>query len=125
MMTAPAEYRSVTGEVATRLPGVTIGGTFPQMAKWAHRLAVVRSFTHDVSDHTKAVQQVMRGGIPGEAGMGALVARLRGTSHPANGMPTHVYLSATEIDRQFDKERQRLQEAAGPGQLGGGYAPFP
>ena len=27
-MTAPAEYRSVTGEVATNLPGVTLGGTF-------------------------------------------------------------------------------------------------
>src|SRR5262245_6015083 len=88
-MAAPAECRSVTGEVATRLPGVTFGGTFPQLARRAHRLAVVRSFTHDTSDHTKAVQQVMRGGIPGETGMGAVVARLRGSSHPATGMPAN------------------------------------
>ena len=27
-MTAPSEYRSVTGEVQTNLPGVTLGGNF-------------------------------------------------------------------------------------------------
>jgi hypothetical protein len=40
-------------------------------------------------------------------------------------MPTHAYLSETEADPQFDKERLRLLEAGGPGQLGGAYAPFP
>lgn len=124
-MTAQAEYRSISGEVATRLPGITFGGTFPQLAQWAHRMAVVRSFTHDTSDHTRAVQHVLRGGNPGEASLGAIVARLRGTSSARTGMPTHVYLSANEPDTQFDKERQRLLEASGPGQLGGACAPFP
>ena len=31
-MTAPSEIRSMTGEVTTRLPGVTFGGTFPRLA---------------------------------------------------------------------------------------------
>ena len=31
-LTAPSEYRSTTGEVATGIPGVTIGGTLPQIA---------------------------------------------------------------------------------------------
>ena len=30
-MTAPSEFRSTTGEVATSLPGVTFGGSFPLM----------------------------------------------------------------------------------------------
>lgn len=124
-MTAPVEYRSVTGEVATRLPGVTFGATFPRLARLADRMAVVRSFSHETSDHTRAVQQVMRGASSGEAGMGAVVARLRGVSHPVSGMPTHIYLNETEVDPQFDKERQRLHEAAGPGQLGGACGPFP
>src|SRR5688572_28504248 len=32
-MAAPVEYRSVTGEVPTSIPGVTIGGTLPKIAK--------------------------------------------------------------------------------------------
>ena len=40
-------------------------------------------------------------------------------------MPTHVYLGAQEVDRQFDKERRRLHDAAGPGELGGAYGPLP
>jgi len=43
-MNSPAEFRSITGEVETSLPGVTFGGTFPQMAKLADKLAVVRSY---------------------------------------------------------------------------------
>ena len=48
-MNAPAEYRSITGEVATRMPGVTVGGTFPKIAKVAHHMAIVRSFAHSNS----------------------------------------------------------------------------
>jgi uncharacterized protein (DUF1501 family) len=125
-MTAPREYRSVTGDVASNIPGVALGGTFSRLARHADKLALVRSFSHDVSDHTKAVEQVMRGGNTiHHAGMGAFAARLRGTSRPGTGLPTHVYLSAREVDRQFEKERQRLLEATGPGELGGANAPFP
>src|SRR5277367_4948672 len=30
-MTAPKEFRSVTGEVQTKIPGITFGGTFPRL----------------------------------------------------------------------------------------------
>lgn len=124
-LTAPSEYRSVTGEVASRIPGFTLGGTFERLAQHADKLAVVRSFSHDNADHTKAAELVMRGGNPvHQAGIGALAASLRGISHGQTGMPTHIYLGAKEVDRQFDKERQRLLEAAGPGTLGGAFAPF-
>ena len=39
-MSAPTEIHSITGEVATRLPGVTFGGTFPRLASLADRIAV-------------------------------------------------------------------------------------
>ena len=43
-MTAPAGVRSETGEIKTSLPGVTFGSTFPQLAKLADRMAIVRSY---------------------------------------------------------------------------------
>ena len=43
-MSAPAEVRSATGEIKTRLPGVTFGSTYPKLAAMADRLCVVRSF---------------------------------------------------------------------------------
>ena len=46
-MTAAAEYRGMFGEVATSLPGVTFGATFPKLAAMADKLAVVRSFRQD------------------------------------------------------------------------------
>ncbi len=122
--TAPAENRSVTGEVATSIPGVTFGGTFPKLARLADRMAVVRSFTHGNSNHTGGVQDVIRGGNPTDVGMGSVVARLQGMSHPETGMPTHVYLAEQEQDPQYNKERLRLLEAGGPGQFGAAYAPF-
>lgn len=123
-MTAPSEFRSVTGAAKSKLPGVAFGGTFERLASLAYRMAVVRSFSHNNSNHTGAVQDVMRGANPTKAGMGSLVARLRGTSHPQSGMPTHIYLGSKEVDRQFDKERLRLLEATGPGTMGGAYGPF-
>src|SRR5262245_15924678 len=60
-LTAPSEYRSITGEVPTNLPGVTFGGTFPKMAKQADKLAVVRSFAHGNSGHGGGTHWVMTG----------------------------------------------------------------
>lgn len=122
---APEGFRSLTGSVQTCLPGVQIGGTFRKLAALADKLAIVRSFTHNETDHTRAVEQVIRGGNTLQrASLGAVTARLRGTSHPTTGMPTHVFLEASEIDRQFERERLRLVGAAGAGELGGGYSPF-
>lgn len=123
-MTAPDGYRSVTGELSTSIPGVTFGGTFPGLARHAERMAIIRSFTHDTADHTKAAEKVIRGGNSAGAGLGSIAARLRGMTHPESGMPTHIYLSSEEIDRQFNKEKQRLLTADGAGTLGAAYAPF-
>ena len=46
-MDAPEPSRSVTGEVKTPLPGVTLGGTFPMLAEHARNTGgkPIRSFT--------------------------------------------------------------------------------
>ncbi|MCY2967163.1 MAG: DUF1501 domain-containing protein, partial [Planctomycetota bacterium] len=56
--------------------------------------------------------------------LGAVVSRLRGSTHPVTGMPTHVHLAADEVDPQYSNEKQRMLSADGPGTLGPAYAPF-
>lgn len=60
-MTSPSEYRSVTGEVQTVLPGVTFGGNFERIGQVADRMAFVRSFAHTNSGHSGGTHCVMTG----------------------------------------------------------------
>src|SRR5437879_82356 len=50
-MTAPAGIRCATGEIATKIPGVTFGSTFSKLAGMADRLAIVRSFASGDGNH--------------------------------------------------------------------------
>jgi uncharacterized protein (DUF1501 family) len=127
---APLPYRSLTGGVPTSVPGIWFGGTFPRLARLAHRMAVVRSFQHAIGDHERAIAHVLSGGTDprGDArtgfGMGALCARLKGASHPLTGVPTHTLLVSDEVDGQYRNERGRVTKASQPGTLGASCAPF-
>lgn len=129
-MQAPAPYSSVTGEVATSLPGVTFGGTFPQLARLAHRMAIVRSFTHPIGDHVKAIAHVLSGRTDragnGKDGysMGAVYSKLRGANHSRTGLPTYSILTSGEIDPQYRNEKSRIENGSRPNSLGSGCAPF-
>jgi hypothetical protein len=120
-MQAPVEYRSTTGQVRTRLPGVTIGGTFPRSAGVADKMAIVRSFAHNNSGHVGGThflitgydnRQIDNGTQPTRPSIGSIVARVRGTNHPVTGMPTYVGMS--RIRSGID----------GPAFLGTPYSPF-
>jgi hypothetical protein len=118
-MTAPAEYRSVTGEVKTNLPGVTLGGNFERMAKVADKMAFVRSFAHTNSGHSGGTHYVMtgydhrladNGAVPIRPSIGSIVARVRGTNHPQTGIPTYIRLGGIYADS--------------PAFLGAAFGPF-
>jgi uncharacterized protein (DUF1501 family) len=127
---APAPYSSVTGEVKTAIPGLTLGGTFPQLAEHADKLAVVRSFSHDNGNHPKAIIHVLTGGADptgdGKVGqsMGSAFARIRGANDEASGLPTYCLLTSDEVDGQYRNERSRIEAGSRPGMLGLAYAPF-
>jgi hypothetical protein len=127
---APAPYCSITGEAKSSLPGVSFGGTFPLLAAQAHRMALVRSFTHPIGDHVKAIAHVLSGGTDpagdGKAGysMGSVFARIRGANHPESGLPTYSLLTSEEIDGQYLNERSRIANGSRPGTLGLANAPF-
>jgi hypothetical protein len=118
-MTAPAEFRSVVGDVRTNVPGLTLGGVFPQMARVADKMAFVRSFAHNNSGHGGGTHWVMTGYDypPADNGMGqvkpglgAIVARHRGANNPRTGLPNYVRMGGILGD--------------GPSWLGSAYAPF-
>ena len=48
---APAEVRGDFRPVATSVPGLDVCEHLPRTARWAHRLAVVRSVTHRAGCH--------------------------------------------------------------------------
>ena len=129
-MTAPSGTRSLTGEAKTPLPGVTFGGTFPELARRADRMAVVRSFSHPVGSHVQAHSHVLSGGVDPNGqrangfSMGSAFARVRGANHPQSGLPTYMLLTEDEIDNQYSNERGRIVNGSWPGLLGPSYAPF-
>ena len=118
-MTAPSEYRSVTGEVKTVLPGVTFGGNFERIGQVADRMAFVRSFAHTNSGHSGGTHYVMtgydnrladNGAVADRPFLGSIVSRIRGTNNANTGIPTYVRLGGIYAD--------------GPAFLGTAYGPF-
>ncbi|MCR9119672.1 MAG: DUF1501 domain-containing protein [bacterium] len=112
-MSAPSEFRSITGQCATPIPGVAIGGTFPKMAAVGDKMAFVRSFAHGNSSHSTATQYIMTG-YKDRANMrpslGSIIAHTNGASNARTGMPNYVRMNNIRND--------------GPGWLGAAYSPF-
>ena len=117
-MSAPVEFRSVTGAVQTNVKGIEIGGTFEKMAKVADKMAFVRSFAHSNSGHGGGTHWVMtgynfvaadNGGGQSKPGMGSILSRYRGANAPT-GLPTYVRMNGIGGD--------------GPAWLGAPFAPF-
>ena len=115
----PSEFRSVVGSVQTNVPGTRIGGLFPNLARHADKLAIVRSFAHKQADHPAAAHWVMTGrdyppagnGAPAvNPSVGSILARHRGPNDARTGLPTYV-----STDHLY---------ADGPAWLGMAYSPF-
>lgn len=120
-MTAPSGIRSATGETQTTIPGVTFGGTFTRIAKWAHRLAIVRSFQSGSSAHR--IQPIVSPESL-NANLGSLYSRVVGATHPVNGMPTNTAIFPSAVDPKGPGENRTFGQFSSPGELGAGFAPF-
>ncbi len=112
-MTAAVEFRSITGEAPTPIPGVTVGGTFPKIGSVADKMAIVRSFAHGSSSHGTGTQWLMTGyndRTNMRPSTGSIVSNVLGTTNDATGMPTYVRMGRIRSE--------------GPGWLGTRYSPF-
>jgi Protein of unknown function (DUF1501) len=120
-MTAPSEIRSVTGQVQTRIPGVTFGGTFPKLAALADKVSIVRSYVPGDGNHD--IKPVVGRDTFG-ANLGSVYARVAGRNHPETGMPTNVLLLPRAVDPSTQAGTQSFGRFASTGMLGAAYAPF-
>ncbi|MCE9533863.1 MAG: DUF1501 domain-containing protein [Planctomycetes bacterium] len=121
-MSAPVEIRSVTGEVQTKLPGVTFGGTFPKLAERADRLAIVRSFTFGGrSDHDL---RPIAGRESLDANLGTVYSRIVGANRPGTGMPTNVVLFPRSVDPTAGPNNNVFGRLDSTGPFGSAYAPL-
>lgn len=125
---------SLAGHIGTSLPGVRFASYFPQMAKLADRLSVVRSFQTNHAEHNGAHKQILtadvtvKDGKPiNQPGMGAAVARVLGAVSPG-GMPTHALIPPTTRHTAegggFAGAYDSVVEGCQPAWLGPAYAPF-
>ena len=126
-LTAPSEFRSITGEVKTAHSGITFGGTFPQLAKLADKFSIVRSFQSKNGGHEYVAVTTARNST--EAALGALYTRVVGTNHPRTGAPLHTLVlpeavapDGFPIGRNF--ETGHLPGLTQPGSLGSNYEAF-
>jgi hypothetical protein len=120
-MTAPAEIRSATGEVATCLPGITFGASFPKLAALADKVAVVRSYVPGDANHDiKPI--VCRDTFGGN--LGAVYARVAGINHPVTGMPTNAVLFPRAVDSSCQPGTMAFGKFSETGPYGPASAPF-
>src|SRR5712692_4585102 len=58
---APVEYRGEFRPIASSVPGLQVCEHLPRLARRAHRLALIRSMTHNDVDHTSATHFLLTG----------------------------------------------------------------
>lgn len=120
-MTAPAGIRSVTGELATRIPGVTFGGTFPRLAALADKLTIVRSFTTGDANHD--IKPIVSKDSLG-ANVGSIYSRIAGPNQPGTGIPSNVALYPQAVDGDSMPAIKNFGDFEATGSLGKAFAPF-
>ena len=120
-MEAPVGIASATGEVSTKIPGVTFGGTFPQLASLSDQFSIVRSF--QTGDGRHDIKPIV-GTATSQANIGSLYARIAGQNRPDSGMPTNVALYPRAVDESTMPAIKQFGDFESTGPLGARYAPF-
>jgi hypothetical protein len=94
---APSEIRGEFKPIATTVPGLQIGETFPQIAARMNRFAVIRSIVgasggHDAIQCMSGWRKESLRNMGGRPSLGAAVARVQGPSDPS--VPPFVGLAS-------------------------------
>ncbi len=117
---APAEYRGELRPIATNVPGIDVCELLPCHAKVADKFSIIRSITHEDSQHAQGSVRFLSGRhtpsvdpISEYPTLGPIVAKMR--EHRDVGVPNHV---ASSI-RAYGDGSAYLGESALPFVVGG------
>jgi hypothetical protein len=110
---APVEYRGPYGSIDTAIPGVRFSQLFPNMAKMADKITLIRSMSHGEAAHERGTHNMFTGYRPSPAinypSMGSVVSHEFG---PRNNLPPYVCIPG------------QPNAYAGSGYLSSAYGPF-
>lgn len=120
-MDAPSEIRSVTGEIPTKLPGVTFGSTFTKLARLADKFSIVRSFATGDSVHD--LKSIV-GKHTLNANLGSVYSRIAGTMNQQTAMPSNITLLPRAVSPMTGPPLLQFGDITASGELGSGYRPF-
>lgn len=120
-MGMPDGIRSATGEVATRIPGVTFGRSFPQLASLADRLSIVRSYVPGDANHNL---KPLVGRDSFEANLGSVYSRVAGANDLRTGLPTNVVLFPRAVDPSTRPVTTSFGRFTATGPLSSADAPY-
>ena len=120
-MDMPSDIRSATGEIKTRIPGITFGSTLQRLAKLNDKFSVVRSFaTGDGKHDIKPImcRQTLN------ANMGSLYSRVAGPVRSETAMPSNIALYPRAVNQDTMEAFTKFGDFASSGELGIAYSAF-
>ena len=120
-MDAASEIRSATGEISTRLPGITFGSTFQRLAKLNDKFSIVRSFVTGDSVHD--IKTIV-GKDTLKANLGSLYSRIAGPLNRSTAMPTNVALFPKAVTKDAMEPFLKFGDFTSGGEMGAAYRPF-
>lgn len=120
-MTAPSEIRSATGEVSTKLPGITFGATLPKLAALADKISIVRSFSTGDGNHD--IKPIVCNDTL-KANLGSLYARVAGNNNPTTGIPSNVAIFPQAVEPKSGPAVNSFGNFTSTGNIGAAYTPF-
>ena len=85
---APSEIRGDFHKISTNVPGIQVSDVLPRCATVVDKMAILRSMTHDDSDHGRGFHVMMSGK---KAGAGDFNGNQNNNQHPCIGsMVSHM-----------------------------------
>ena len=116
---APEAVRGDFSPISTQVPGLQISDVLPQIAKVTDKIAILRSCTHDDSDHGRGFHIMMTGK---KAGPGDFNGNQNNNQHPCIGSMVAKLGNTGALPPYISLPN--FLNSGGPSFLGPSYGPF-